>query len=295
LTSVKSLLAWVLNDARRLLPSSSVRLIVAVRTFIGVRRPKRWSDAVRQMRYIVGNDEPADRVERLAIAYIRRSLWRGESRWHPSLVNRQRIRGVEQLRALRDAGSAFVVNFVHHGDYEGLPASLGHAGIDLHVIATSDMFATHMPAWMRQQARLVRSHARVTMVDVAIGSAGIRGLLESGHPVMIASDQPGHTKVNFLGHDLTLSSGAARIARQTGTAVAVMTAEPDPDHPDGCGSYRITMLEPGHFDSDDALLSAMMRLHEAAFRAWPEAAEHPLRMLDTSLVKAPSAFRPGAT
>ena len=110
--------------------------------------------------------------------------------------------------------------------------------------------------------------------------------------VAIATDQPGHTKVQFLGHQLSLSSGAARIAKDTGTPVAVVTTHPNPAKPAGCGLFKVAeVLDPADFDSVEELLEVMIRLHEDAFRAWPEAAEHPLRMTNTELVRPPTTFR----
>ncbi len=50
-------------------------------------------------------------------------------------------------------------------------------------------------------------------------------------------------------------------------------------------------LLPGDFESVEAMLDVVLRMHEQAFRAWPGAAETPLRMLDMELVKAPSEYQ----
>lgn len=266
-------------------------MIVRLRTAIALRRSGVRDDARRQMQFVVG-EQPDEVLDRLAAAYVERSIWRGESRWHPELVNRQEIVGVERLLALRDAGTGFLVNFVHLGDYEGISPSLAHAGIPNHNVATSEVFGPDAPIWMKQSAVVVTSHEDVTLLDVAVGSAGIRKVLAQGAAVAIATDQPGHTTVHFLGHELSLSSGAARIAESTGTPVAVLTTHPHPTSPAGCGLFKVAeVLDPADFDSAEALLEVMIRLHEEAFRAWPEAAEHPLRMTNDTLVRKPSSYR----
>ena len=126
------------------------------------------------MRFVVGDHQPDAVIDGLAAAYIERSIWRGESRWHPELVNRQQIIGVDRLLALRSSGAGFLVNFVHLGDYEGISPSLAHAGIPNLNAATSEVFMPEAPIWMKQSAMVVTSHDAVDLLDVAVGSAGIR-------------------------------------------------------------------------------------------------------------------------
>ena len=118
------------------------------------------------------------------------------------------------------------------------------------------------------------------MLDVAEGSAAVRDSPRAtDDAVAIATDQPGHTPVRFLGHDLSLSSGAARIAQETNVPVAVVTAHPDPGHPDGCGMFGVAEpLSPDEFDSRRGPARRDVRSPgERHILAWPEAREHPLR------------------
>jgi lauroyl/myristoyl acyltransferase len=293
---VKSAIARCLNYGRTLLPRALVPFIVMLRTRIALNRSQVLVDARKQMRFVVGEDQPDEAIERLAAAYVKRSIWRGESRAHPRLVNRQRIVGGERLRELHEAGTGFIINFVHLGDYEGISPSIAREGIPNVNIATSAVFAADAPIWLKQAAKLVTSHDAVTILDVAVGSSGIREALERGSAVAIATDQPGHTPIRFLDHELLLSSGAARIAKQTGVPVAVVTTHPDPASPDACGMFKVAeILNPDDFDSVEDLLEVMVRRHEEAFLAWPEAADHPLRMLDRGLVKPPSTHNPPAS
>ncbi len=285
---MKSALARLLNHGRKLLPSFMAPFIVVVRARIARLRPAVRADARKQLRFVLGEDKPDEEIERLVPAYIKRSIWRGESRWHPTLVNRQQVVGAEQLRTLLAGGTGFIINFVHLGDYEGISPSLAWAGIPNHNVTTSAAFAPDAPIWLQQAARVVVSHEDVTILDVAVGSAGIREVLESGAAVAIATDQPGRTPIRFLGHELLLSSGAARIAKQLNVPVAVVTTHPDPAHPDRCGMFKVAdVLDPADFETVEDLLAVLVRRHEEAFLAWPEAADHPLRMTDRSLVKQP--------
>jgi lauroyl/myristoyl acyltransferase len=291
--TVKSAVARWINNSRKLLPASLVPMLVRVRTRIALRRLSVRGDAENQMRFVTGDDQPHEVIGRLAEAYVKRSIWRGEARWHPQLVNGQEVEGAELLLALRRQRQGFIVAFTHHGDYEGISPSLAHAGIDNHEVVTSEVWHPDAPIWMKQQVVVLRSRRGANMLDVAHGSAAVRDLLARGEVVAIAIDQPGHTRMRFLGRDLSLSSGAARIAKDMGVPVAVVTAHPDPDRPEMCGKFRVAeVLDPSEFESVGSLLRVMVSRLEEAFLAWPEAAEHPLRMTDRSLVKPPSNRSP---
>jgi lauroyl/myristoyl acyltransferase len=286
MSGVTSVAGRAVNSLRRVAPSSSLPALVRVRARRAGRRPALWADAQTQMRFVVGDDQPDEMIDRLASAYVKRMVWRGESRWHPKLVTRQQIVGLEHLRTLQRAGTGFIVNFVHHGDYEGLSPSLAWAGIPTHALATSEMFAKDQPAWLRQQARVITFNEGVTLLDVALGSTGIREVLDSGGAVAIATDVPGRTPIRFLGHDVHLASGSARIALDAKVPVAVVTAHPNPADPDGCAVLEVDEpLRPDNFESVEDLLEVMVRRHEEAFMAWPEAAEYPLRRLTDPSVK----------
>jgi lauroyl/myristoyl acyltransferase len=275
---VTSLAGRGVNALKKLTPAALMPVNVRLRTQLARRRPDQWSEAQREMRFVVGDDQPDEVIDRLAAAYLQRMIWRGEARWHPRLVTRQPITGLERLTALQDAGRPFIVSFTHHGDYEGISPSLAWAGIRTHAIATSAMFSKDQPAWLRQQARVVTYNEGVTLLDVARGSARIKDLLSQGHPVAIASDIMGGTPVRWLGHDVRFASGAARIAFECQVPVAVVTSRPNPARPDRCGALTVAdLLQPGDFAGVGDLLDAMLAQHETAVRAWPEAAEYPLR------------------
>jgi len=266
------------NSLRKALPRSLVPLMVLIRAYLTRLRPARWSDAQEQMRFVVGEDQPDAVIKRLAMAYIRRMIWRGESRWHPELVNNQQVAGVEHLRALRDTGTGFIVTFGHHGDYEGLGPSLARLGIPSHVMATSEMFAEEMPVWMRQQRAVVTSHEGITLLDVAGGSAAIQKVLARGEVVCMATDVVGSTPIRFLGHDVRLASGGARIAIASNVPIVMVTAHRNPTAPEKCATLEVSApLLPEEFATPTDLLEVMVRHHELAILAWPEAAEYPRR------------------
>lgn len=254
-----------------------VHVLVRMRLLLDRRRAAVWADARAQMRFVVGDDQPDEVIDRLAAAYVKRMIWRGESRWHPELVTRQPIDGLEHLQAVHRSGRGCIVSLVHHGDYEGLGPSLTWAGIPSLTVATSVMFASEVPIWMQQQRRVLSANG-AGLLDVAEGSPGIKAVLATGMAVLLAADIPGHSPVRFLGHDVHVTSGPARIAKEADVPVVVVTAHRDPASPDGCARVDVSPpLDPRDFDTAEDLLEAIMSLHEPAVLAWPEAAEYPLR------------------
>lgn len=302
MSSVRWLAGRGLDVLRMLLPSVLLPALVRARARIALRREAVRADARAHMRWVTGEDAPDEEIERLATRYVERMIWRGEARWHPRLVTRQEIDGLEHLIALRESGTGYVVNFVHHGDYEGISPSLAWAGFPSQAVATSEMFAPDMPRWMRQQRRVVESNGARVM-DVALGSAGIKAVLATGSAVALATDLPGHTALRFLGHDAYIASGAARIAFDADVPVVVVTAHPHPARPRA--GARLTVSEPLHpsaFDSVEELLEVMVQIHERAMWAWPEACEYPMRRLDRTQMRTldqraqgePLALKPDA-
>ena len=267
----------VLNPVRRRLPRAGVRAIVAARSFADHRTPWVMARSRAEMAHLMGAEAgPAelDALARRFAAWMRR---RGEYRWHPEIVGRQEVVGLDHLRAAREGGRGVLVSFLHHAHFDGSFLSIRNAGVDdLQAVVHPLMVAGGGGNFMRQHTRLCALGG--TLHSTAIGSAGIAGLLCQGRPVFIASDVKGRTPVRFLGQDRVGSSGAPRIAQQTGSPVVVMTFEQDGR------DARVRLhepLDPHAHDTPEALLDAMLARHEAAVRAWPEAYDEPLKRWGT--------------
>jgi lauroyl/myristoyl acyltransferase len=199
-------------------------------------------------------------------------VWRAEVRWHPELLTRQRVEGLEHLTTAYALGRGVVLNYMHHGYYEGLSPSLARHGVRSHMLGLDHIFGDDAPGWLKQNVRISTTGGS-TPVSVAIGSQGIADLLTQGHVVTITSDVPGRTPVTFAGRRLLGSFGAARIAASTGSPVVVATFETDAAGP----FIRIhDTLHPQEFDSPRDLLEEMLARHERAVLSWPEETDIPL-------------------
>ncbi|MCW2762625.1 MAG: hypothetical protein JWR85_2826 [Marmoricola sp.] len=258
--------------SRRRFPTRLLPLLVRVRFLVAWSLPSVRADARVQMRFLLEHTQPDADLDAVARAYVKRMIWRGEMRWHPESVTLQRVVGFEHLVAARDLGRGVILNFMHHGYYEGFCPPLATRGVTSYMVGYAHIFGDGAPGWLRQNLR-VSSTGGNTPISVGIGTQGIVDLLNEGHVVTLASDVPGRTPVTFAGRELMGSFGAARIAATTGSPVVLMTSEID-DH----GTFiRIhDPLHPAAFDSPRELLDEMLARHERVVLKWPEGVDVPL-------------------
>ena len=269
---MKTLAGDLAERLRRSVPVPLLPLLVHLRFLLAWAIPAVRADARAQMAFLVERSRPDLDLDELARAYVRRQAWRGEVRWHPELITHQRVVGHEHLAAARDLGRGVVLNFMHHGIYEGALATLGHLGTPSRMVVYPYMVRDDAPRWLKQHIRVGCSGGG-SALSAEVGTQGIIDVLGSGDVVSIASDVPGSTPLRFAGREVVGSFGAARLASDAGSPVVVMTTERDAK-----GSFvRVhEALEPKHFESPKALLEQMIALHEQAILSWPEASDLPL-------------------
>jgi lauroyl/myristoyl acyltransferase len=257
---------------RRRVPSSALPLLVAARFRIAWSRAAVRTDARAQMKFLLEHTRPDADLEAAARAYVRTQIWRGEVRWHPQVITDMRIDGLEHLQAARELGSGVIVNFTHHGQYDGAFASIARNGFPLDMVVYPYMLADDAPTWLKQHIKVACLGGGVA-VSAGVGTDGLTHLLRDGHVVAIASDVPGRTPVRFVGRNVLGSFGAARLASATGAPVVVMTFEQDARGP------LVKLHAPliaDRFDGPASLLEAMLARHEPSLVRWPEWADLPL-------------------
>jgi lauroyl/myristoyl acyltransferase len=270
--ALRSTAELVVEWLRRHLPVSLLPALVTVRFRVAWAIPAVREDARRQMRFLLEQSRPDADVEAAARGYVRWMIWRAEARWHPETVTQQRVEGLENLVGARDLGRGVVLNFMHHGAYDGAFASLARLGAPSHMLVYPYMVRPDAPRWLKQHMH-VASSAGGFVTSADIGTQGITDLLRGGAVVSIASDVPGRTPVKFVGRELLGSFGAARAAATTGSPVVVLTCEVDEDGP----FVRVhEPLHPEDHDTPQALLEQMLARLEQVILRWPEATDLPL-------------------
>jgi lauroyl/myristoyl acyltransferase len=257
---------------RARVPRALLPALVAARTRLAWRRPAVREDARAQMRFLLeGTRFDAD-LDTVARAYVRYQARRGELRWHPELITGLRVEGMDHLRAVRAEGRGVVLNFAHHGYYDGAFPSIARLGVRSHMVCYPYMIEPDAPAWLRQHVKVAMTHGNVA-VSAAVGTDGMLDLLRRGEVLALASDVPGRTPLRFAGRDVLGSFGAARLALTAGASVVVLTSEEDARGP----FIRLhEPLDPAGFATPEALLERMLAIHESVQLRWPEATDIPL-------------------
>ena len=258
-----------LQRLRALLP------VGAVPSVVRRRADKMWADpdvrsrAERQMTHLLEFTERAPEIPELSRAYVEQTVLRAYLRWKVGFITNQEVRGIERLTTERDPARPVVLNFMHHARYDGMFGSVINAGAPLEMVMSPLVMGPKPPVEIRHHAKLM---GRATPHPSSIGTAAIIDLMRPGVTMAIASDVPSRTPVRFLGREVMGSAGAARIATTTDSPVVVITA-----HREG-GRHHLQLhepLEPSSFTDPLDLLDAVLRIHEEAVLAWPEALEVP--------------------
>lgn len=258
--------------ARAKVPTALLPALVAARTRAAWSRETVREDARAQMRFLLEHTRPDADLEAVARAYVEYQARRGELRWHPELLTSLRVEGIEHMQEAKALGRGVILNFVHHGYYDGGFPSIAGLGFPAHMVVYPYMLEADAPLWLRQHLKVGTSNGG-TAVSAAIGTDGITDLLRRGETVAIASDVPGRTPLRFLGREVLGSFGAARLATATDSPVVVFTSEEDEHGP----VIRVHQpLMPIGFATPQALLERMLAIHEDVLLRWPEATDLPL-------------------
>lgn len=268
--TVKSTLVSSAHQLRRLIPASLAPVLVRRRAEKLMAIPAYRELQESQMRHLLEFTDRAPEIPELARRFAEETMLKNHLRWHPRLVTREPVRGIEWLTTQRDPNRSVVLSFMHHYRYEGMFKSLKDKGVDIDILATPLWSDATQSAPFRHHLNIVASGGR--MIRAVGGTDRFVEMVKPGMVLAIASDLPGQTEVTFLGRRVRGSFGAARIAYLTNSQVVIIRAMRDEN-----GSYLLVdpPLEPHDFEGPKELLDAMLRRHEEAILAWPEVVDMP--------------------
>ena len=270
----------IANKVRARVPKALIPALVAARTRLAWRRQAVREDALAQMGFVLEKTSPDADIEAVARAYVRYQARRGELRWHPELLTSLPVEGIDHLLAARAEGRGVVLNFMHHGYYDGAFPSIARLGAPAHLVVYPYMLEDDAPLWLQQHVK-VGSMNGGTAVSAGMGTDGLLSLLRRGEILALASDVPGRTPLRFVGRDVLGSFGAARLAGLANAPVVVMTSEENESGP----FIRLhEPLDPEDFPTPEDLLEQMLPIHETVLLRWPEAADLPLSRWGTTEV-----------
>lgn len=256
---------------RSTVPAPLAPVLASVRAGRGKKKQSMRDMARTELTFLLGEGVAPERLELLIDGYIEQWFIRAELRWRYKALADVEVKGMDGLKAARDAGNGVVLNFMHHGNFEGAIARLALDGVPQTVLLSDAYFNEKISDTRRQLLVLtIRDNIPHT---VAQGRDAITNLLHEGRVIALATDVPGRAPMTFLGQERVCSSGAARTAAAAGSPVVVITSRQDAK-----GKAYIQLSDPMHpadYESPEALLEAMVRYHEDAVRAWPEAYDSP--------------------
>ena len=256
---------------RAVVPTWLVPVLWRLRARLTWRNPAAREDARAQVRFLLP-DLPEAELDGVARAYVRYQARRGELRWHPELLLSLRVEGMEHLLAAKAQGRGVLVNFIHHGYYDGAFPSIARLGAPCHIVVYPYMLEPDAPLWLQQHVKVGSANGGAA-VSADVGTEGLVTLLEDDQVLAIASDVPGKTPIKLFGREVRGSFGAARLPMATGSPVVVLTSEEDEHGP--CIRLH-EALQPGDFETPQELLEAMFAIHEEVVLRWPEAYDLPL-------------------
>lgn len=262
------LLVWLLHPR---LPWPLARLLLAGRTRRALASEYQRAVALEQMGHLLGDVRDRAGIEAAVDGYITFSRYEAELRWHPTRSTAQRIEGLEHLLAAHAEGRGVILHFAHHGFFSGMFAAVAKAsGLPVGVLVRDKALGWDVGPQLRQHMRVVRRGGE--LLYAGEGKEGIARRLAAGQVVAMAADAPGTSVVNFAGHEVTCSSGAAWAARDSGAPIVTVDTFRDEHGP----VIRLGRpLRPeDHADARDLLQKVVAR-HEEAILAWPEATYAP--------------------
>lgn len=254
------------------LPTPVTRALISTRARRAWQNPRTRQQALLQMRFLLGESSRAGEIESLAAAYVFESYKRAEYRWQPRRTNRHPVENIELIDEAGRAGIGVLLSFMHHGQF-GIAPSLSRAGIAVHLPVWNRLVEAPTPA----QRQLHRTISRGPVTFPAKGSfPHMLDLLRRGETIMLSNDLPGSLPGTFLGRTVGAASGLVRLAQATGAPILPVTVRPS------SGGWRQVVvieeaIDPRAFPEPEALQTEVLRRHEPAVLAWPEAVENPLR------------------
>lgn len=258
---------------RRSVPNALVPHLVSARARLRRLNKARWAAARAEMRFILGDAAPEAQIDALAYRQLWRLAWRSESIFHPEMVTNQGVLGEQRLREALRHGKGCLLSVMHHADYEAGVGSLAKRGFPIQVMTTTGFFAPRMSNVMRLERDFIAYGPDVEIFNVALGSDAVRERLRGGHSVVIAMDPPGRTHHRLFGRDVWMSSGGVHAAWDLDAPTIVMTQTPDRHDPKAQGTVNLSEpLFPHDFPTVESMLQEIVRQHEAAIFAWPDAA-----------------------
>ena len=165
----------------------------------------------------------AGEAEALAGAWLEEAAQNLELHWRPWLMRRGRVAGRELHDAALATGRGIVLTFIHTGPIYAVWPSLRRAGVDQWLIVGPHHLDNRERGLSWRYFDRGRSYLLEAGQGHMVAPPGVHeaaaAALRRGELVVVAFDIPGTTPTPFLGREVGLAGGAARLAAETGALV----------------------------------------------------------------------------
>ena len=238
------------------------------------RRPDARAAARAQMASLLAASSRAGELETLARRHVAENAARAEFEFRHGVGARFPVENPERLHALRDGGGG-LVHFMHHGPYVHLTGALKAVGVTCYAPIAGYYFTTPEPGMTghRDRSHLLALMAGSPVFPAEGSGAIIPRLLAEGKLVGLASDLPGRLRSRFLGRDVLVAAGTAKLALATGKSITCLTFR---RRRRGLPAVVVhPPIDPLTAGGRERLQAAIFAVHEPAVLAWPEALERP--------------------
>lgn len=262
---------------RRHLVPTSVALVgtdLLYGTVTRLRASKR-DYAERTMRAILPPGTPDAEVARLAPHHVASMARAWELTWRPGELAALPLRGEHHLRDAVAAGRGVLVSYVHYGPEMGW---VRIAPLTPMLAVLGDWIVDPVPPGYNglqvERRRTVLAEAGFHLSSVATSARRMLSVLRCAGTVLLAMDVPGARLTRYLGKDVEMADGTARLATSTGALVVPAALVPD-------GRRWAVQIQPA-LDPQDlggapALHQALADVHTGIVLKAPEHLGSPLR------------------
>lgn len=262
--------------ARRVIPA---RAAFAVGHGVGLAselaKTQLYRDVLDAQRRLLEYTPRADEYEQVARATIAELAISMELLWRPWQMMKADAIGLHHLRDAQKQGRGVVLSFAHYSMPYAMFPVLANAHIDAWYIAGPQHYDEPRPSYQGRSIMKGR-----TYIDLLGEGHGIprnksfergRELLEQGVVLGVAFDLPGSMPTPFLGRMITLASGSANLAVQTGALVVPMVIQRRGTIP---VAHFAPPIDPADHDSAEQLQAELAKPFEAwtierPHESWP--------------------------
>ena len=207
---------------------------------------------------------PSVDIDGVARDYVRYQVHRGELRWHPEMITHLRVEGIEHLRAARDNGRG-VCSTSSTTATTTAPSRRWPTRASAVTWSSTPTCSSPTRRCGCSQHVAVACIGGGTPVSAAIGNDGMRTCCaRRGRRHRLRRPRP--DPAAFVGRQVLGSFGAARLASRR----RVARRRDDLRGDARARSSAAPAVRARRFESPQALLEAMLRIHEAGLVRWPE-------------------------